>query len=95
MVEQRTFNPWVLGSSPRRPTGLYGFELGVCDPGHYHGPFWLQFWLQLRSAPQCLTDLIGGVPGEFRCDVGAALGLAELGVAENLLDDADVDALFQ
>ena len=20
MVEQRTFNPWVLGSSPRRPT---------------------------------------------------------------------------
>jgi hypothetical protein len=28
-------------------------------------------------------------------DVGVALGLAELGVAEYLLDDADVDALFE
>ena len=33
--------------------------------------------------------------GEFRRDVGVALGLAELGVAEDLLDDADVDALLQ
>jgi hypothetical protein len=48
-----------------------------------------------RSAPQCLTDLIGGVPGELRSGVGVALGLAELGVAEDLLHNADVDALLE
>ena len=33
--------------------------------------------------------------GEFGGDVGVALGLAELGVPEDLLYDPDVDALLQ
>jgi hypothetical protein len=67
---------------------------------------WLQFWLQLHSrrlqpviggplSPQGLPHPVGGVLGEFRGDVGVALGLAELGVPEDLLHDADVDALAQ
>jgi hypothetical protein len=41
---------------------------------------------QLR--PERLAHLIGGVLREFRDDVCVALGLAELGVAEDLLHDA-------
>jgi len=33
--------------------------------------------------------------GEFVGDVGVALGGAELGVAQYLLNDADVDAVFE
>src|ERR1019366_8623594 len=67
--------------------------------------FWLQFWLQLlfclpvdslphrRRSPLLLIG--GGVLGEFGGDVGVALGLAELGVPEDLLYDPDVDALLQ
>ena len=46
-------------------------------------------------APQGFLHPVGGVLGEFQADVGVALGLAELGVPEDLLDDADVDALLQ
>jgi hypothetical protein len=45
-------------------------------------------------SPQGLAHAVGGVLGKFRGDVRVALGLAELGVAENLLDDADADALL-
>jgi hypothetical protein len=45
-------------------------------------------------APQGFLHPVGGVLGEFQADVGVALGLAELGVPEDLLD-ADVDALLQ
>ena len=44
-------------------------------------------------SPQGLAHPVGGVLGERRGDVGIALGLAELRVPEDLLHDADVDAL--
>jgi hypothetical protein len=46
-------------------------------------------------SPQGLPHPVGSVLGELRGDVGVALGLAELGVPEDLLHDADVDALFE
>ncbi len=47
------------------------------------------------SAPERLGHPVGGVLAERGGDVGVTLGLAELGVAEDLLDDADVDALLE
>jgi len=42
-----------------------------------------------------LGHAVGGVLAERGGDVGVALGLAELGVAEDLLHDADADALLE
>src|SRR6266851_2797389 len=46
-------------------------------------------------SPQGLPHPVRGVLGEFGSDVGVALGLTELRVPEDLLHDADVDALLQ
>ena len=66
------------------------------------GRFRLQLCLRLPPAdaasavtPRALCHLIGGVLDELRGDVCVALGLTELGVPEDLLHDADVDALLQ
>jgi hypothetical protein len=47
------------------------------------------------AAPQGFLHAVGGVLGEFQADVGVALGLAELRVPEDLLHNADVDALLK
>jgi hypothetical protein len=83
-----------VGSSPTRPTDDHGLELGFRGRYAHHDPFWLQFWLQLtltdqplQSAPQGFGHAVGGVLAERGRDMGVALGLAELGMAEDLLDD--------
>jgi hypothetical protein len=51
-----------------------------------------------RSCPAGLQGAghpLGRVPAQLGRDVGVALGLADLGVTEDLLDDADADALLQ
>ena len=105
MVEQRTFNPWVQGSSPWRPTPS---DLGFYRQVARLDPFLVAVLVAVASArplgplhvaggeplsPQGLPHPVGGVLGERRGDVGIALGLAELGVPEDLLHDANVDAL--
>jgi hypothetical protein len=81
---------------------VYGSDLGFRDFRVHQDHLSLQFSLQLPgcdlaggSAPEGFAHAVGGVAGEFGGDVGVALGLAELGVAEDLLDDADVGALLQ
>jgi len=59
------------------------------------GGFNDQLWLQLgfcESAPEGFRHPDGRVLAEGSRDVGVALGLAELGVPEDLLYDADADA---
>ena len=55
-------------------------------------------WLQLgcgASAPEGFRHPVGRVLAEGSRDVGVALGLAELGVPEDLLDHADANALVE
>ena len=47
------------------------------------------------SSPEGLGHAVGGVLAERGRDVRVALGLAQLGMAEDLLDDADADALLE
>jgi hypothetical protein len=47
------------------------------------------------SSPEGFGHPVGRVLAEGSSDVGVALGLAELGVAEDLLDNADADALVK
>jgi hypothetical protein len=64
-------------------------------PGLVGGPR-DDLWSQLpRWAPQGAGHPPGRVPAQLGRDVGVALGLADLGVTEDLLDDADADALLQ
>jgi hypothetical protein len=71
MAEQRTFNPWVLGSSPRRPTIVYLRKLaarsaaaeiiGSCSvrgsrPALGGGPLWLRVASFLAQARDGTAD---------------------------------------
>jgi hypothetical protein len=48
-----------------------------------------------ESSPESFGHPVGCVLAEGSRDVGVALGLAELGVAEDLLNDADAYALIE
>jgi hypothetical protein len=73
MVEQRTFNPWVLGSSPRRPTDHVNWS---DSPGPTQS--YCLGWVALQAAvgftrsPQHLADAVGRVGHDLRQDVGVA-----------------------
>lgn len=49
----------------------------------------------MASAPPGAARAVCRVPGKLANDVGVSLGRADLGVAQDLLDDADVHALLQ
>jgi hypothetical protein len=92
MVEQRTFNPWVLGSSPRRPTRL---TWKFAPFARSASGFELQFRLRLaRIRPQCLADEPGGLSGERVGGLGVDPGSGDLGVAEDALDHVYIDVLL-
>ena len=66
--------------------------------GAHHDRFWFAVVVAVGSAglaPQGFGHAVGGVLAERGRDVRVARGLAQLRVAEDLLDDADADALLE
>ena len=91
-MQRSSFNPWVLGSSPRRPTLL---TWRFAPHARSACAFELQFRLRLaRIRPQCLADEPGGLACERVGGLGVDPGGGDLGLAEDALDHVYVDVLL-